>query len=208
MGFARAAAKGNYGSSTWVNVFYFQPDPAEGATATEVATDVAEAVALLYSSIGLHQFNGAWVHSRTTVLWAFETGSVKRLTVADAAPGEDDSDGEAAQVSYLINWDADDPRKGGKPRNYISGVTEDNMADSASLTTDAQTTLNEGIATWLAALPVTSNFANGTSFTFGEMSFVDAGVDRDVPVFYEINTGSVNPVVATQRRRVDRLRTS
>jgi len=39
-----------------------------------------------------------------------------------------------------------------------------------------------------------------------EMSFVDGKADRTTPVTFDITGGQVNQVVATQRRRIDRLR--
>ena len=109
--------------------------------------------------------------------------------------------GQDAQVALLVNWQVGDGRRGGKPRNYIPGVLDSVVADSARLDSTFVSTVSASINTWLTTIAgETPNFA------LVDMSFRDAKAWRTNAVPFPIHGGNLNEVVATQRRRVDRLR--
>lgn len=204
-GYARAAAHGVYGPATWVNVFYFSASPAEGSSAQDVCTDVAAYATDYYNKIGLAEFSNQWSVQWVTVTYVDAEGSINRARIADALSGSDDGMDQDAQVAYLINYSVDDSRRGGKARQYVCGVPSSNMADSAKLTSDAMGTINGGLQDWFAEGPAGYG-PNATVLELVEMSFVNAGLDIDPPIAHPINGLGLNPVVATQRRRVDRVR--
>jgi len=121
--------------------------------------------------------------------------------VADPITGTETAAVESGQVAFLINWQTGDPRKGGKPRTYVSGVLDEETADPARVSSGTLAALNSGLATWL------TDIAGRTIPTLlVEMSFVNACAYRLTPVTRAIFGGTVSPIVATQRRRVNRLR--
>ena len=203
--YARAIVKGLYGPATWANIMFFQIiTPAEGGNGL-TADDVGEAAIALYTGLDMGDLSDDWSVTTCKVLYRDpEDTFVKSVTVADAS-GTNSSGDQDAQVAYLINWVSDDARRGGKPRQYIPGVPFDRCTDSVFLDSSVQSNFNTAIASWIASLPA-GGWTNGTELAMVEMSFVDAGVDLDPPVGYPITGGHLNAAVATQRRRVDRLR--
>ena len=207
VGYAEVAVHGQYDAASWVNVFYVEVTPADGKTPAEIGADIAEAFHALYEGLDAGNFSENWHVSYISSKYRADTSSVYRFRIADAFAGTDSGTDEAAQVSYLINWGTTDPRKGGKARQYLAGVASKNMADSASLTTDAVSSMSADLDAWLVDLAA-AGWTNGTAFSLVEMSFVDGKADRSTPEPYPIFSGTISPVVATQRRRVDRLRPS
>jgi hypothetical protein len=203
VGSAKAATHGTYGPATWVNVMYYDID-AGSSTPGEVIAAVAEAQHDFYhDAIGLGYFPTTWHTTWTTVSYRDASDSLVRLRVADAQAGSEAGVFQDAQVAYLVNWGTGDPRRGGKPRQYLTGVWDGALADSAFLTSGAMAAVNASIITWLEDLPT-----RAIPLQLVEMSFRNDKTWRDAAHTYPIIGGTLNPVVATQRRRVDRLRPS
>lgn len=205
-GYARATVGGTYGPTVWENVLHFGVAPVDGATPLQVMQDIAAGAFLLYTSLDPANFSFQWTTSTVKVLWRDALGSLNRATVADAIPGTDSDAAEAAQVAYLVELTTDDIRKGGKGRIYISGVTQLALADSANLSADTLGSMNSGLLTWLETCQAGSAGANATVLNPAVMSWINAGAVEDPGVPYVVNTAHMSPQVATQRRRVDRLR--
>ena len=204
-GYAQAIANGTYGPTSWVNIMYFLVTPVGTPTLLEVAQDVGWAMEELYNKLGYAHFSANWTHSITKVLYRdSDTDFTRVVRVADAV-GTDSSGDQDAQVSYLLNWAAGDVRRGGKPRTYVTGVPMDACADSAKLTSTFLGAMNSGLVDWFTELAA-GGAPSGTELNPVEMSFINAKADRTVPQPYLITSGNVNQVVATQRRRIDRLR--
>jgi hypothetical protein len=205
VGFAKAAMSGSLGVANWTNVFYLAIE-AEAHTPGEVIADIAENMHNLYESVITPSFLSAdWSLTSRGITYRDATDSTVRVRVADSLVGEVIGQFQAAQVSYLVNWSTGDPRKGGKPRTYICGVPDAYLDGAVAVDTAVITTFDANVITWLESLP-TGPGSNGVKMQLVEMSFVNAGVDRDPPHNYPIIGGVMNQIVATQRRRVDRLR--
>ena len=202
---AEAVAVGAFGPTSWANVFYFDVAASPGDEG-EIANDIGTAVKNLYSTLDLGNFSINWVHKYTRVKFKPSAPSVavKRVVVADNV-GTDDSGDQDAQVAYLINWVTGDVRRGGKPRTYIPGVPLSKCADSATIASGTVSSMTGNINAWLDTLG-DGSLPNGTICDLCEMSFIDGGTFRDPPVPFDISSGLLNSIVATQRRRVDRLR--
>lgn len=205
VGYTKVVGEGIFGPSTWANVFYLDTVASDPAHPTD---------AMLAAQAAIHAFYEIWHSAYGSGNWAVQTckcfyradpTSMYNVTVADAIAGTGSGDYEAAQVSYLVNWGSGDPRRGGKPRQYISGVPIAEMQDSARISSGALAALNAAIATWLGSFPFTHG-ATGQCHGLVEMSFVSGKVDLNPPIARPILSGTVNPVVGTQRRRADRLR--
>lgn len=205
VGYAQAVAEGTYGPATWDNVFYFSVDPEGVSDLGLICADIGWGVTELYNKIGYAHFSENWTHHLVRVKYRDASADIfKRTTIADAT-GSNESGDQDAQVSYLFNWDVPDIRRGGKARTYVCGVPMDACADSAMITSDFLGAINSGLEDWFTELGDGSS-PGGTVLGLVMMSFVDNGVDIDPPVPYPSFSGVLNHVVATQRRRVDRLR--
>lgn len=201
VGSIKAAVTGQYGPATWVNVFYLLCTPGT-STPGEVIAQVVSYLHDFYNTvITPSRLSEDWKTQYTTVSYRDAEDSLVRLRIADAVVGTSGGYGQAAEVAFLFNWGTGDPRRGGKPRQYVCGVPDNQMLDSARLVDSAQSAINAALITWLEdgpTLPIPLQLV--------EMSFRDGNTWRTEPVTYPIIGGNVNPVVASQRRRVDRLR--
>lgn len=206
VGTAKAEALGTYGPAIWANVFYYAVGTWDPAHLDDAVALIAAAVHDFYATLDMSQLAVGWNVTTTKVAFRDAADSLYRATVADAQSGADGSGDEAAQVAYLVNYTTNDDRKGGKPRTYVCGVPKDSMADSARLTNSVLTGTNTALTTWLGSLAARSHgTANGLSLL--EMSFRSGNTWRDTAHTWPIRGVSLSPEVATQRRRVDRLRT-
>lgn len=201
VGSIKVAANGVFGPTTWANVFYYIVT-AGASTPGEVIAAAAQATVDLYqTAFGPGNFTSSWQLQYTTVTYRDADDSIVRTRVSDVVTGIGEAAAQDAQVAYLINWSTGDPRRGGKPRQYICGIPDDHIADSARVASGVVSGVSANLITWLTGLP-----ARSIPLQLVEMSFRDGNAWRAEPVNYPILGGSLNPVVATQRRRVNRLR--
>jgi hypothetical protein len=205
VGFAKATVVGDYGPTFWNNVWYFGV-PSPGDTIADVFNLIHDRLHAFYNTIWAPVLSPHWSVREYRITYRDAEDSLVRFTLADAIAGTgSDAGDQDAQVAYLINLATGDPRKGGKARKYIPGVTITGMSDSARVTSGLQSSVNSSMSSWLAAnLTATSGGATGLVAT--EMSFRNANAWRDTPIGFEVHAVTLNTVVATQRDRVDRLR--
>lgn len=206
IGYARATVGGNYGPTTWENVLHFGVTPVGTPDPLAILDDIAAGAFALYENLDPSHFTNNWTTSTTKVKYRNADGSYDIATVADAIPGTDSDGGEAAQVSYLVELTTSDIRKGGKGRVYVNGVASAALADSANVDPTALGAMNAGLATWFAGCLAGTFGTNGTLLQPVVMSWITAGAVEDPGVPYAANSVHLSSVVATQRRRIDRLR--
>lgn len=201
VGTLKAVASGVNGPCDWVNVFYFG---VTGTTPTqsEVSADIFNVMHEFYGTLfGGGSFNDSWEFQYTKVYWRDAEDSIVRFTVADAVGGTGADEFGYGQTSYLLNWANQDPRKGGKPRSYVSGVVEASMQDSARLKSTFQSAVAGRVPAFFTTIADTDS-----GLVLIDLSFRNGNAWRDVAYAYPITGASLSPVIATQRRRVDRLR--
>lgn len=192
---------GSYGPATWANVLYFLVGDTTHTPGEVIAEIAAQMHSFYHDGFGLGNFSSSWSTNYCTITYRDAEDSIVRLRVSDAMAGIGDASGQDAQVAYLVNWSTGDIRRGGKPRQYVCGVPDDRIADSARLSPGTVTGITGLLLTWLAALPGLT-----IPLELVEMSFRDGNAWRTAAAHYPIIGVSLNPVVATQRRRVNRLR--
>jgi hypothetical protein len=196
-----AAQHGLLGPASWVNVFYFDVTPGSH-TPGEVIAAVAETVQDLYDEVfSMSSFPSDWSTTWVTCTYRDTSSSTVRVRVADALAGSGGASLALANACYLINWSTGDPRRGGKPRQYIAGVPDGACTDSVHVAASLLSGWNTNLITWLTAM-----VSETIPHQLVEMSFRDGNAWRSSALSYPILGGSVNPVIATQRRRVDRQR--
>lgn len=205
IGTMKLTAFGRYGPTIWNNVFYGAIgtfDPAHLDDANELGAD---AIGDLYATaFAMANFPASWHLDGVRVVFHDAADSHYRTTKIYSAVGIGGAS-QDAQVAYLIDWTTNDPRKGGKPRTYVPGVLDAAMADVAALDPGLVAGITGRIATWLAHW-LTASSGTASDFQLLGMSFVLDKAYRDVAHGYPVRAGHLNSIVATQRRRVDRLR--
>jgi hypothetical protein len=202
VGYLKCTAVGRYGPATWNNIFYFLI----GGTLPPVSgifDAAADAVRDFYTDAPFttSDWPSSWILDEVRMLYRDATNDFLRARRVATATGSGGT-GEPANVAYLVNWSTGDGRRGGKPRNYLVGVLDSKMLDQATLDPSWVATLDSGIATWLSTIA-----GETPNFELVDMSFVNGKADRATAFPFPISGGNVSTVVATQRRRVDRLRT-
>lgn len=199
--YARVACEGYDGPCSWANVFYFEINEL-APDFTEMINNLGETMHYFYNDVFTPAaFSANFALTTVRVLYRDTEDSVQRATIADSVIGTSAGGVQCGQVSYLVNWSTSDPRKGGKPRNYISGVADAHIADSARLDPTVVAGINGRIPNWfeeMGSLTVSPSLV--------DMSFRNNNTWRDAAVPFAIDRGSLSPIVATQRRRIDRLR--
>jgi hypothetical protein len=201
VGYAKVEVTGTFGPATWANVMYVLIGET-ARTPGQVIGDIVTWFNNLYdTAFNLARLSPRWQHQYTTVTYRDAEDSTVRLRVADAQAGTASGGDQDAQVAYLVNWATGDPRKGGKPRQYVPGVPDSAMLDSARLDSSLIAIVNAGLVSWLSSGPT-----QPTPMQLVELSFRNGNADRAEAISFPIIGGTLNPVVATQRRRVNRLR--
>jgi len=189
------------------SVIHFQLHESGGLGASDVANMV--------SDLAGYWINDVWktfaLNTATTTTvdatYALIEGqpNVKRVRISDAILGMQAPPAAFGQCAYLLNWDTGDARKGGKPRTYLPFIPESAEADPANITPAKVTAINAALVTFLGHVQG-HTVGQLVCDHFIEYSTVNKGAYRSSGAAFNILEGSCNPVVATQRRRVDRVR--
>jgi hypothetical protein len=194
------------GTTDATNVLHFLCHETAGVADLDVRA-VGQDLYNLWKVVWAGDASNVWHTVQYHILYAQIEGAplVSRATLADAYAGLSGGAPDYANTAYLINWSTGDPRRGGKPRTYLPGVHEASNANSADLNSTTISGINGRIPTFLAGIPASSH-GGLTADELVEYSTVLNGAYRPAGVSYGINAGTVNPVIGSQRRRVDRLR--
>jgi hypothetical protein len=194
------------GTLTAANVFHFLLHETGGLGATDVSN--------MAKALGEYWINDVWTHrasdtATTTDIeatYALIEGepNVKRVKIADAILGINGGV-EAGQVALLYLWDTGDARRGGKPRTYLPFPSEDQISPPAAVTGAVITAANSSIVTFLGHI-AGHTVGQLVCDNFIEYSTVNHKAYRTAGQAFTIASGTISPFVATQRRRVDRLR--
>lgn len=205
VGVVKATAVGTYGPTLWNNVWFFSPIT-PGTLIADTFNLVKDRLHAFYNDCWRPNLSVHWTVSEYKIAYRDAEDSIVRFTLADAlAGGIGAGQDQDAQVAALVNLSTGDPRKGGKARKYIPGLVTAAMADPARLDPAFVTARNTAMATWLAA-NLTASSGGATGLLTLELSFRNAKTWRAAAVPFEVHAATCNPIVATQRDRVDRLR--
>lgn len=208
-GWLRVAFEGTWDFVDWAVIHWFVTTPTTDPTMSEL-NDLVDLIGEAFGDNLIHNGAVSTLVSFTTVKAVYAIASVpekmRTVRIADEA-GAGSSDQSLGQACYLIDWDSSDGRRGGKPRSYIPGVTDEDMADGAHILDSSRLTMTNSANAYHNAVNALTS-APWSSIHFIDASFVNAKAYRLVPHGYEIFSGHCSPVTGTQRRRVGRLRPS
>jgi hypothetical protein len=204
VGTVKATVVGSYGPTIWNNVWYFSP-VTPGSTVIDTFNLTKDRLHAFYDGVFKVICPPVWSVSHYKISYRDSADSLVRFTLADAIAGTNAGTMESAQVSYLVNMQSGDPRKGGKPRKYVPGVLTGIVDDESRIQAATVTGRNTAMTSWLAA-NLTATSGGATGLLTLELSFRNAKEWRDSPLAFEVHTMSLNDIVATQRDRINRLR--
>lgn len=175
------------GSHPWACVFGGKVDVA--GDAETLAHDIADAFlgSLFENCTNSTSVEAAsWVDLRTE---DGDSGPVPDLDLP--ANGLNTEAGGALQVAYLIHWAVPGGRNTRPGRTYLPGVAEASVAPGGALTGDLPGDIISSITSFLAACSSGGN---------GDLAVISNPTTGD-PVARVVTAGTLDPVVATQRRR-------
>jgi len=189
------------------NVLHFLCHETGGLGASDVSNMVQDLGTAWVNDIWKGVSSDGWTTTQFTAVYAKIEGQpgVKRVRLADATLGSQAHSADYANTAWLINWETSDPRRGGKPRSYLPGVYQTSEADAADISTGVVSAVNTGIGTFLTHL---AGLTKGQLVcdNLVEYSTVNGKAYRNAGATFPILSGVCSGIIATQRRRVDRLR--
>jgi hypothetical protein len=205
----RLAFEGFYGEASWAVVHWFAMTWSIGPDIAQLNAMV-DLIAAKYAAkfVSGSDFTTAVSFTKVVANQTLDDppSRLRTVRVYDYAGGEAGSN-ESAQVCYLIDWQTSDGRRGGKPRSYIPGVLDAWVDGEAVINPSQVAELTAKANAYVAEVnALTSDPYTGVEFI--DASFVNLKDYRVAPVAFKILGGNCSNAVATQRRRVDRLRTT
>jgi hypothetical protein len=197
------------GVSKATNVFHFLCHETGGLGSTDVDGMVTALEGFWINDCWKQKASHLWHVVDYDAVYALIEGqpNVHRTHLADATAGLGSGASDTSNVCYLINWATGDARRGGKPRTYMCGFDEGDNADSANIVSSVISTFNPRIVTFLGHVQGHTSGALVCD-QLVEYSTVLHNAYRAAGVTFNITAGSMNTVVASQRRRVDRVRSA
>lgn len=206
-GIMRLAITSDFGGGFAVNVLHFQLHETGGLGASDVSNMVLALGQYFANDLWKLKASNQWSVTSYDAVYALIEGqpNVKKVRLADAIAGLSSTAADFADLAFLINWETGDPRRGGKPRTYLSGVRQSDNADFANLQSADVTTLTAGCATFLGHIQGKTEGALVCD-NLVDYSVINGKAYRAAGHPYIISSGSCNAVVGNQRRRVARAR--
>jgi hypothetical protein len=206
-GVLRIAISYTDGVCNATNVLHFLCHEAGAVTPSDVQSTCASLVNLWAVDLWKVEATTHWHVTTWDAVYAGieDAPNVKRARGADATAGASSDTNDYANCAFLINWSTGDPRRGGKPRSYLPGVGDASDADSANLQSSYVTNINAGIVSFLAGITGCGHGGLAPDNLI-EYSTVLHGAYRATAAIWPIASGTVNPVIGSQRRRVGRVR--
>lgn len=113
-----------------------------------------------------------------------------------------------ANIALCISWHIAPHYRGGHPRTYLAGLPMDATANNTTWAGDVLGGFNEAATLFHESIESLGPIGSGISTVLhGVVSFVRDNEWRAPPVFYRINSGTVDSRIDSQRRRLGRDRT-
>lgn len=147
----------------------------------------------------------SWELERTRITWFPDDPNQvvfgeHQETVAGSVVGTNFT---PANVAVVLSWQSNVYWRGGKPRTYLCGIPQTDVADSQRLTQAAQTSFSNRATNFRSEI---NAFTNGdwSRVTHGFVSFRTKKEERPNPLFFASTGSTVGARLDSQRRRLGR----
>lgn len=198
----RLVFSGHYGGAPWSNVMWLFLSGSGEITTSELNALAAECRAKYAARFMVWLRNTAELQSTTCEL--FSAGDSLIGIDSTIVPGSH-STGVAlpSNVACCVSWRIAVSYRGGHPRSYLSGLSQDQTAAVNTWSTGFLDVLRPAAASFHTDLESITGISSGiSSVQHGVVSFVRDGAWRTPPVFYRITGSVVDQRIDTQRRRL------
>jgi len=193
---------GIFGDTEWVNVMWLYLTGSGVITHGDLIT-LANACAAAYVSRFLGTLSTSVTLETVEVVLYSAGGDATSAIVNSGSSGSHVGNVLPANVALAISWKIPPSYRGGHPRTYLSGFTQDRLQTERlwlpSFLTPLVTNANNFHADLEAIPPIGAGIS---TVEHGVVSFVRDKAWRTPPVFYRISSGSIDGRVDSQRRRL------
>jgi len=200
--FCRLAFEGSYGDTHWANIMWLFLTGSGEITVADLNT-LASKCSLAWTT----HFSGFQVPEcqlvTTRVALYAGGGDVLEGIDTPGHAGTGSGVGLPANVAMTISWSIAPSYRGGHPRTYMAGMSEDYRLTPSSWKAASAALLTSEAVSFHGALEAITGVGSGiSSVEHGVASFVRNKEWRTPPVFYRIASASVDSRIDTQRRRL------
>jgi hypothetical protein len=202
VGTARVAISGHGDAGNpWVNVFWLSL-----TATTHVQADllsILNTMANSYSTRFSPYISGNYAYTQIKGSWLYAAGNVVEATQTLSATGSVAGQESTDSTCTLVNWSISDYYRGGHPRSYLPGTPANQITNGRTLASTFAS--NVAVAANGFLTDVNAATHGGISaVALGTVRFASANAWLSPPVFRAYGGASVNPIIATQRRRLAR----
>lgn len=196
-GVARVVISGQWDTKAWANIFHVRcaPGPIPQGQLDEIVTIFHN---WWSTSIAPHVSNAVSVDQVQAVDIGSSTGAVSTNSVVIV--GGVAGNAYPPNTSFLINWKINRRYRGGHPRTYLPGPTQNDSNTAGVVLPGSITAMNT------AANALINNLLLGTTlpggYALSTVHYHLGHVLLTVPIVDAIQAGTCNGKLATQRRRL------
>lgn len=202
VGTARVAISGRgAGGNTWVNVFWLSL-----TATTHVASDLGNIENTMATAFGtrfLPSMASEFSLSLIKTTWLYAAGQAIEVQQTLSGNGTGGTQNSTDSTCALINWSILDFYRGGHPRTYLAGLPENHISNGRLLDSSYASTLATAAQGFLADCNALTH-GGISAAALGTVRFASGNAWLSPPVFRAYQGASVNPILATQRRRLAR----
>lgn len=208
-GITRVAFSGTFASAKWANVMHVNV-PSSGSHTQAAADSLANSLHTFFGQAFAPVSNVNWVLEETNIVMFTGPTTVLEAVGTGAVTGQDSGSVLSAGTAIVISWKTSAYYRGGHPRTYLCGVTQDRLASATQWS--AQTIQDySGAAVGFRGAINGTTLPGGSTVTLGYLQvYPPKGstsvpkVYLDPPIFHPFVSSSVHPRVDSQRRRLGR----
>lgn len=135
--------------------------------------------------------------------WLYAAGQAIEVQQNASTAGSVATQPATDATCALINWSILDFYRGGHPRTYLNGVPYNKVTNGRLLDTTYASTLATAASGFLSDCNALTH-GGISAAALGTVRFASGNAWLSPPVFRAYQSAGVNPIVATQRRRLAR----
>lgn len=194
-----------YSGREWHIIRWWKSQVSVGPISHAELVSIATAAQAAFSPLHAFTSQNNQFLSTTTTDFGSDTGL--QATVFAGGFGSETSADVPIQVAVEIEWHILRRYRGGHPKTYISGLTAGQLDGPDTFLATFLTALSAAVNTYLAAMAVIDIVRGSTTFTgnFVNVSKFTAHAERLALVIDAIQSATVQPMTASQRRRRGRI---
>lgn len=193
---------GHFGGAPWVNVMWLFLTGSGEITTSELNT-LADHCSSIYATRLMVWLSIDSELEATQVVLYSSGDSFEGVSNDLHTGGHTGSAFLPANIAACITWGIAPVYRGGHPRTYLAGISQDQIASVNSFSAGFLTALRTAADLFHSDLEAITGVSSGiSSVEHGVVSFVRDKAWRTPPVFYRINSSTMDNRIDSQRRRL------